>query len=104
MAANTYDADDLVRMRSLLIGMTGYFKDVMENGIPKPPPRRASVDAKSADMEWHECRWYEIRKAEAFLAETQPAGERAVNESMKSFNLLQNQSKISIRLDGPPCS
>jgi|688.fasta_scaffold437967_1 hypothetical protein len=85
MAADTYDADDLVRMRSLLIGMTGYFKDVMENGMPKPPPKRAGVDAKSADMEWHECRWHEIREAESFLAETESAAERATNESMKSF-------------------
>ena len=85
MAADTYDADDLVRMRSLLRGLTGYFKDVMENGIPKPPPKRAGVDAMSADMEWHECRWHEIREAESFLAETEAAAEKALNESMKTF-------------------
>ena len=85
MAADTYEADDLVRMRSLLIGLTGYFKDVMENGVQKPPPKRAGVDAMSADMEWHECRWHEIREAEAFLSETEAAAERALNESMKSF-------------------
>ena len=85
MAADAYDADDLVRMRSLLVAMTGYFKEVMEDGIPKPPPKRAGVDAMSADMEWHECRWYEIREAEAFLAETEPAAERALSESIKSF-------------------
>lgn len=85
MAADTYDADDLVRMRSLLRGLTGYFKDVMENGVPKPPPKRAGMDAMSADMEWHECRWHEIREAEAFLSETEAAAERSLNESMKSF-------------------
>lgn len=85
MAADTYDADDLVRMRSLLVGLTGYFKDVMENGIPKPPTKRAGVDAMSANMEWHECRWHEIREAEAFLSETEAAAERALNESLKTF-------------------
>lgn len=85
MSADAYDADDLVRMRSLLIGLTGYFKDVMENGIPKRLTKRASADAVSADMEWHECRWHEIREAEAFLFETVAAAERALSESMQSF-------------------
>lgn len=85
MAADDYDVDDLVRMRSLLRAMTAYLKDVMEDGIPKPPPKRAGVDAMSANMEWHECRWYEIRAAEAFLAETESAAEKALNDSLQSF-------------------
>ena len=78
-----FNADDFIRMRGLLHSMTGYFKDVMENGIPKPPPRRAGVDAMSADMEWHECRWNEIREAEQFLRDTEEAADRALGISLR---------------------
>lgn len=71
-----FDADDVIRMRGLLLSVTHYLRDIMENGIPKPPPRRASVDAKSADMEWHECRWHDIKQAEEFLKETEDAAKK----------------------------
>lgn len=71
MKEKNLDADEVIHMRGLLHCLTYFFKDVLENGIPKKPPARASVDAKCADEEWHECRWALIRDAEEFLRDTE---------------------------------
>lgn len=67
----TLTADEFLRIRAILRSVADGFKEVMEDGLPKEPPRRASMDAVSAHMEWHECRWYSIREAEDWLKETE---------------------------------
>jgi hypothetical protein len=76
---NDLSADQILRMRGLLLNITHCFKDIMEDGIPKPLSRRASRDALSADLEWHECRWSLIRDAEEFLRETEKSAHTFLN-------------------------
>ena len=65
------DADQVIRMRGLLLSVVHMLEDVLEDGVPKPPGRRASADDKSSNMEWHEVRWSTIRDAEELLRETE---------------------------------
>ena len=65
------DADQVLRMRGILRAVTYMLQDVLEDGVPKPPGKRASMDERSADMEWHEGRWSVIRDAKELLRETE---------------------------------
>jgi hypothetical protein len=70
MNKDAIDHDDLIRMRGMIDSLAYFLEDVLKEGVPKPPPLRASADAKSADQEWHECRWQLVREAKQFLDET----------------------------------
>lgn len=69
--SNGFDVNDVIRMRGLLLGITVYLKEFMMGDAPKPPPRRASVDAQSDYMEWYQCRMEAISEAEELLQETE---------------------------------
>ena len=71
MAKAEIDPDDYMAMRARLHAMTFYLEDVMEHGLPKPLPRRASVDAQSAQMEWWDERTYAIKEAKELLEATE---------------------------------
>ena len=71
MAKADIDFDDYMAMRARLHSMIGYLEDVMEHGLPKPLPKRASVDSQSAQMEWWEERTYAINEAKEFLKATE---------------------------------
>jgi hypothetical protein len=70
MQKDAIDNDDLIRLRGLIYSLTYFLEDVLRDGVPKPPPPRASADAQSADQEWHECRWQLVNEANQFLEET----------------------------------
>lgn len=61
--------DDVVKLLGIIRSLSGYLEGVLDDGVPRRLPRRASVDAVSADMEWWEERRYAINDAEEVLKE-----------------------------------
>ena len=69
------DRELVVRMRGILLSVTHCLQEILEDGLPKPPARKGSMqdrmDSQSAHQEWHECRWQMIRDADEVLKDTE---------------------------------
>ena len=59
--------DDVVKLLATIRALSGYLEGVLDDGVPRRLPKRASVDAVSADMEWWEERRYAIKDADEVL-------------------------------------
>jgi hypothetical protein len=67
----TIDHAELLRIRSAIHGVTLHFRDLMENGFPKPPRKNCNADAGSAHQEWLEERWQSLNVADEVLKDTE---------------------------------